>query len=81
MTVWGNILDRGAGEISRKEDMQKTINDLTEELEQLKEKNKKLLERLNDFRKYKDFFHEPSPAIWYADWNNKDEEKGIKIIF
>ena len=76
MSIWSDIQDRSAGETMRREDMQKTINDLTEEIKQLQAVNKKLSEQLKDVNRY---FHK-SPTVWYSDWNN-DTHEGIGSIF
>ncbi|MEE3357830.1 MAG: hypothetical protein VZR31_07075 [Lachnospiraceae bacterium] len=78
MSIWSDIEDRSAGESMRKEDMQKTINDLTEEIKQLQEANRKLAEQLKDVNRY---FHKSSDVVWYSDWNDEDEHKGIGSIF
>ncbi len=79
MSIWSDIQDRSAGEMTRKEDMQKTINDLTEEIKQLQEENKILSKQLDDFKRYHDFFHEQA-AVW-CEHNYEDEPKGISSFF
>ena len=80
MSLWSDIQDRCSGEMTRKEDMQKTINDLTEEVKRLQEVNKKLLEELDGLKRYNDFFHKQ--PVWYGDWNYENEDKGrVEHIF
>lgn len=85
MSIWSDIQDRSAGESMRKEDMQKTINDLTEEINKLQKTNKELSEQLDYYRKSKqfnDYFNEPSHAVvWYDDWNDEHRHRGIDSIF
>lgn len=79
MSIWSDIEDRSAGESMRKEDMQKTINDLTEEIKELQAANRLLLEQLKDVNRY---FHEPSNVVWYDDWNDGvDAHRRIESIF
>ena len=84
MSLWSDIQDRSSGETMRKEDMQKTINDLTEEVKQLQEANKKLSEQLDVYRRQKqldDYFHTPAQAVWYDNWNDENENKVISSLF
>jgi len=76
MSIWSDIQDRSAGEMMRREDMQKTINDLTEEIKQLQAANRLLSEQLKEFNKYS---YKPDHIVWYDDWNDRD--KGIERIF
>ena len=67
MSIWSDIQDRSSGETMRKEDMQKTINDLLEENRILHEYNKKLAEQLDWYRRSRqsdDFFYEPHYVVW-----------------
>ena len=69
MSIWSDIQDRSAGEAMRREDMQKTINDLLEENRKLQEDNRKLSGQLdayrNTYRKQSDyFFYEPHYIVW-----------------
>ena len=50
MSIWSDIQDRSAGEAMRREDMQKTINDLLEENRKLQEDNRKLSGQLDAYR-------------------------------
>ena len=84
MSIWSDIQDRSAGESMRKEDMQKTINDLTEEINKLQKTNKELSEQLDYYRKSKqfdDYFRESPHVVWYDDWNDEHTHKGIDSIF
>ena len=84
MSIWSDIEDRSAGEKMRREDMQKTINDLTEEIKQLQEANRKLAEQLGAYRRQKqfdDYFHKSSDVVWYDDWNDEHTHRGIESIF
>jgi hypothetical protein len=78
MSIWSDIQDRSAGEVMRREDMQRTINDLTEEIKELQAANRLLSEQLKDFNRY---FNKQSPVVWYSDWNDEDNHKGIGSIF
>ena len=84
MSIWSDLQDRSAGETMRREDMQKTINDLTEEIKQLQEANRKLSRQLDAYRRQKqfdDYFREPSHPVWYDDWNDEHTHRGIDSIF
>ena len=78
MSIWSDIQDRSAGEVMRREDMQRTINDLTEEIKELQAANRLLSEQLKDVNRY---FNKQSPVVWYSDWNDEDNHKGIGNIF
>ena len=79
MSIWADLEDRSSGDVIRKEDMQKTINDLTEEIKQLQEENRILSKQLDDFKRYYDFFHE-QVAVW-CEHNYEDDHKGISSFF
>ena len=78
MSIWSDIEDRSVGESMRKEDMQKTINDLTEEIKELQAANRLLSEQLKDVNRY---FHKSSDVVWYDDWNDEHTHRGIESIF
>lgn len=82
MSIWSDIQDRSAGEVMRREDMQRTINDLLEENRKLQEVNKKLAEQLDLHRKRKQFA-EYVNVPKYVVWPDKaeDEDEPISSIF
>jgi len=51
MSIWSDIQDRSSGEAMRREDMQKTINDLLEENRKLQEVNNELAKQLYWYRR------------------------------
>ena len=61
MSIWSDIEDRSVGESMRKEDMQKTINDLKEEIKELQAANRLLSEQLKDINRY---FHKSFDVVW-----------------
>ena len=67
MSIWSDIEDRSSGEKMRREDMQKTINDLLEENRQLQEANKELAGQLEAYRRsrqFADYYCEPKYVVW-----------------
>lgn len=79
MSIWSDMEDRSAGEM-RREDLQRTINDLLEENRQLQEANRKLVEQLDWYRKSKqfaDYFNVPN----YVVWPDKAEDEDVSSIF
>ena len=85
MSIWSDIQDRSAGNMERREDMQTTINDLTEEIKKLQKTNKELSRQLDTYRRNKqfnDYFNEPArDVVWYDDWNDEHRHRGIESIF